>query len=90
MITNATSSRTLRDAAPSRGEGLLDAFAEARAVDRLVPVRLHRADLVQRLVDVRADVADAILARPGEAPHASAEQDDRRDHQRDAARAPAA
>ncbi len=63
---------------------VLDALAEARAVHGLVAVGLDRPDFVQRLVDVRADIADAILARPRETPHAPAEQDDRRHHERHA------
>ena len=53
-------------------------------VHRLVAVGLHGADLVQRLVDIRADVADAILARARELAHAATEQDDRHDHHRHA------
>ena len=49
-----------------------------------MPVRLHGADLVQRFVEKRADVADAILARARELAHAAAEQDDRHDHERHA------
>ena len=70
--------RTLPDAAQRGARTRLRPASANRARSLgLVAVRLHRADLVQRLVDVRADVADAILARARELAHAAAEQDDR-------------
>ncbi len=53
---------------------------EARAIGSLVRISLHRADLVQRLVDVRGHVGNAVLAFARQAPHAPAEEQDR--HQR--------
>ena len=76
--------RALADAQQRRGERALDARAELAAVLGLVAVGLHGADLVQRLVDVGADVGDAVLARARELAHAAAEEDDRHQHQRHA------
>ena len=66
-ITAATSSARCRTRCARGRERRLDALAEARAVDVLVPVGLDGADLVQRLVEVRADVADPVLASPAPA-----------------------
>ena len=60
----------------------LHALAEAPAIGALMAIRLHRADLVQRLVDIRTDVADAVLARARELLHAAPEQDNRHDDER--------
>ena len=49
--------RALPDALHAGGERRLDALGERAPVLRLVRVRLHRADLVHRLVDVRAGIA---------------------------------
>ena len=76
--------RALPDSRHGRVERRLDARREPPPVFRLVAVRLDRADLVQRLVHVRAHVADAILACPRELPHAASEQDDRNDDHRHA------
>ena len=76
--------RALADPRQRGRERGLDALAEAAPVLRLVAVGLHGADLVQRLVDVGADVADAVLARAREPAHAAAEEEDRHDHQRHA------
>ena len=62
--------RALADPVHRGPERRLDALAEVAPVDGLVAVGLHGADLVQRLVDVRADVADAVLARARELAHA--------------------
>ena len=81
-MTTATSSARCRTRRFAVANASSTRAGEVLAVDRLVAVRLHRADLVQRLVDVGADVADAVLARPRQPPHAPAEQHDRRHHQR--------
>jgi hypothetical protein len=49
-----------------------------------VAIRLYRADFVQRLVDIGADVPDAVLARPRKLAHAAAEEEDRHQHERHA------
>ena len=74
--------RALADSKSRRLEGVLDAFAEASAIDAFVAVGLDRADLVQRLVDVGADVTHAILARARQRAHPAPEQDDRDDDER--------
>ena len=76
--------RALADARERGRERAFDALAELAPVLVLVAVRLHRADLVQRLVDVGADVADAVLARARELAHAAAEEEDRHQHERHA------
>jgi hypothetical protein len=76
--------RALADALGRRRKRLFDALAEARAILHFVPVGLHRADLVQRLVDVDADVGHARLARARQRAHAPPVEQDRRDHQRHA------
>jgi len=83
-MTRAIRERALADALGRRGKCLLDALAEALAVLVLVAVGLHRADLVQRLVDVDADVGHARLARARQRAHAPSVEQDRRDHQRHA------
>ncbi len=76
--------RTLPDAVECRRKGALDAGRELPAVLGLVAVRLDRADLVERLVDVRADIPDAVLARAREPAHAAPEEQDGHQHERHA------
>ncbi len=68
--------RALAYALPRRGKGVLDALGEAPPVLGLMAVGLHRANLVQGLVEIGADVADAILARARELAHTATEQHD--------------
>ncbi len=76
--------RALPDPRHAGGKRGFHVHAESPPVLRLVTIGLDGAHLVQRLVHVRADVADAILARPREPAHAAPEEDDRDDHHRDA------
>jgi hypothetical protein len=62
----------------------LDPLSEREALAILVRERLHRADLVQRLIDVAGDVRHPVLDRARELAHARAEQADRQQHQRHA------
>ena len=72
----------LAHACNSGRERRLDARCEQRPIVRLVAVGLDRADLVQRFVDVCADLGDAVLARARQPPHAASEQDDGQHDQR--------
>ena len=76
--------RALPDPPLCRGERRLDAITEQSAVDVFVAISLNRAHFVQRLVDVGADIADAILACARETTHPSSEQDDRCNDERHA------
>ena len=62
----------------------LGVVRKAAAIGVLVRVRLHRAYLVHRLVDVDGDVGHPVLAAAGEPPHAPAEQQDRDEGRRHA------
>ena len=76
--------RAQADAALGGRKGRLDRAREARRFALFLPERLddlHRAQLFGRR---RADVGDAILARPRDILQAAAEQDDRHDDHRDA------
>ena len=69
--------RFLADARDARATRRFGVAREVRAVDILVGVGLHRADLVHRFVDVGRDIGDAILVVARKTPHAAAEQQDR-------------
>ena len=84
VITVATSVARWRIRATAVVNAASTRVAEIAPVDRLVTIRLHGADLVQRFVDVGADVADAVLARARELADPAAEQDDRHDDDRHA------
>ena len=76
--------RALPDAVHGGAERVFDAAGEVAPVAIFVAVGLHGADLVQRFVEERADVADAVLRRARQLAHAAAEQDDRHDDDRHA------
>ena len=81
-ITSAISSAFSAIRAIPVSIGRLDALAERAPGVLLVRIRLHGADLVQRLVDVDADVGDAVLSRARRAPDAPAEDQPGSTHQR--------
>ena len=62
----------------------LDAFAEEFSIDLFVTISLCGTYFMQRLVDVRADIAYAILARARKAAHPAPEQYDGGHHKRNA------
>ncbi|MND85550.1 hypothetical protein D3C80_774810 [compost metagenome] len=72
----------LEDALARHSKGRLDGCAESLLVTGLVVVGLHGLDLAQGFSHVAADVGDPVLALPRQAAHASAENQDRRQHQR--------
>ena len=69
------------DAPESRAERRLHVLAEALAAALLLAEGLHRADAAERLLQVAADIAHAVLRHARVAPHAPAEHDDG-DHHR--------
>src|SRR3546814_5574775 len=56
--------------------------AEVAPVGRLVHEGLHRADGIQRLARIDAEVGDAVLAGAAEPAHAPAVGEDRQQHHR--------
>ena len=74
--------RARAHAAERRAERRLDVIAEALAAALLLAERLHGADAAERLLQVAADVAHAILRDAGVAAHAPAEHDDGDHHDR--------
>jgi len=72
----------LHDALARGLEGLLDGHGEALLVLDLVVVGLHGLDLAEGFADVAADIGNPILAQARQAAHPPAEDQDRRQHQR--------
>ena len=74
--------RSLVDSPHTRGKRRFDPLGIGAAIFGLVRVGLHRADFVDRLVDVSAGIGDAVLARARKPAHAASEQNDRQQHDR--------
>ena len=72
----------LADAAARGRERRFHPLAEQAAIGRLVAIRLHGADFVERLVQVAAEIRNPVLAGTRELADAPAEQSDGGDHHR--------
>jgi hypothetical protein len=76
--------RPLTDALHGHRKRALDPAGKRPLVLRLVIERLHHLDVAQGLAGIAAHFGKRVLAAPGKLPHAPAEQDHRRHHERHA------